>query len=401
MPPTCAIIAALLVASCIPCIGCGSPANSASAPKSSSESRPAPANPITSPAAGSANVWPLFRGDPACQGVSESELPKKPEVLWRFKPGDTFFDATAVIVDDTVYVGDGAAFHALRLADGKPRWSVAVDQGFMAAAAVKDGKLFVGDAAGVFHCYDAKDGREIWKASTAGKINSSPNLYAGSVLFGSQDGSLYRLNCADGKEIWKYSIKADGGIQSSPTLADGHVLFAGCDGSLHVVDAESGRHVGSLDLRDPTLSTAAVVKDQAYFGTEGGNLLAVDWRQPKLLWTYRNPRSDLAYRSSAAATAERVIIGGRNKTIECLSPADGKRLWTYMTGGGIDGSPVIAGDRVYVGSADGRLYGLSLESGKVLWKFDAGGGFTASPAIANGRLVIGNENGTLYCFGVK
>jgi outer membrane protein assembly factor BamB len=278
---------------------------------------------------------------------------------------------------------------------------VAVDQGFMAAAAVQDGKVFVGDAAGVFHCFDAQEGREIWKVSTAGKINSSPNLFADSVLFGSQDGSLYRLNCADGKVIWKYTIKADGGIQSSPSLADGHVLFAGCDGSLHVVQAESGRHVGSLDLRDPTLSTAAVVKDQAYFGTEGGNFLAVNWRQPKLLWTYRNPRSDLAYRSSAAATPERIIIGGRNKAIECLSPADGKRLWSYMTGGGIDCSPVIAGDRVYVGSADGRIYGLSLESGKVLWKFDAGGGFSASPAVAQQRLVIGNENGTLYCFGIK
>lgn len=384
----------LLIASWVLCIpGCTEPARDAPLPS--------PTLPVATTVAAKlvGGDWPLFRGDAACQGVASSELPEKPQLLWKVNPGSSPFDATAIIVDQTVYVGDGEAFYALALADGKPRWSVPIDQGFMASAAVRDGRIYVGDAAGVFHCLRAQDGHELWRYITAAKINSSANIFEDSVLFGSQDGSLYRLRSADGKLIWKYTIKADGGIQSSPSLSGAQVLFAGCDGSLHVVNAETGKHLRSIELRDPTLASAAILGNHAYFGTEGGNFLAIDWQLPKLLWTHRNPRSDLAYRSSAAITKDRVVFGGRNKTVEGLDPKDGKPVWSFMTGGAVDSSPVVAGDRVYFGSADGRIYGLSLDTGRLAWKHDTGGGFTAAPAIAGGRLVIGNENGTVYCFG--
>lgn len=394
MPTAHHTTAMLIVSWWVTCLlGCTEPA------------RNAPLLPPPLPATVSASTktaggdWPLFRSDAACQGVATSELPEKPQLLWKVKPGASPFDATAVIVDQTVYVGDGEAFYALALADGKLRWSVPVDQGFLASAAVRDGHVYVGDAAGVFLCLSTQDGHEVWRYVSGAKINSSANLFEDSVLFGSQDGSLYRLRCSDGKLIWKYTIKAEGGIQSSPSLSGDNVLFAGCDGSLHVVNVETGEHLRSIDLRDPTLSSAAILGSNAYFGTEGGNFLGIDWRLPKLLWTHRNPRSDLAYRCSAAVTANRVVFGGRNKAVEGLDPKDGKPVWSFMTGGAVDSSPVVAGDRVYFGSADGRIYGLSLDSGRLVWKHDTGGGFTAAPAIAQGRLVIGNENGAVYCFG--
>ncbi len=38
--------------------------------------------------------WPLFRGDQAAQGVSSSELPEAPEVLWQFSVEKGAFEAT-------------------------------------------------------------------------------------------------------------------------------------------------------------------------------------------------------------------------------------------------------------------------------------------------------------------
>jgi outer membrane protein assembly factor BamB len=351
------------------------------------------------PVVNDASQWPLFRGNVEGQGIAAARLPETPQVLWRFKALDTTFEATAVIAGDTVFVGDGdRAFHALSLSDGKPRWSIPVDQGFQSAAAVRDGRVYVGDAAGIFHCFDVKDGRELWRFETGAAINSSPTLYEDSVLFGSQDGSLYRLRGADGNRVWKYSIKAEGGIQSSPTLSGRRVMFAGCDGQLHVIDVVTGEKVSTLALQDMTLSSAAIVGSSAYLATQNGEFLAIDWQKPAILWRYRNKQNDAGYRSSAAASTDWVITSGRNKIVERLSTG-GQPVWSFSTAGRIDSSPVVAGERVYFGSADGRVYGVTLDTGQRTWKYDTGGAITASPSIAQDRLVIGNENGVLFCFG--
>ncbi|MGB6045520.1 MAG: PQQ-binding-like beta-propeller repeat protein [Pirellulales bacterium] len=346
--------------------------------------------------------WPLFRGDSSGSGVAAGGLPEDLEVLWRFKVTDSFFDATAVIADNVVYIGDvDQHFYALDLSSGKLLWKYKVEIGFTAAAAVRDGRVYVGDSDGVFYCLNARNGELIWKHATEAEINSSANFFADSVLIGSQDGTLYRFGGKDGKILWKYTIEASGGIQCSPTLAKDRAFVCGCDNKLHVIDVEKGESIATMDVGSPTLATPAILGDNIFFGTEGSQVVGIDSRGPTLLWRYEHPKRKMSYRSSAAVTDELVVIGGRNKAVEALDVKTGERQWTFPTRGRVDSSPVIAGNRVFVGSADGRLYGLDLKTGEENWSYDAGGGFVASPAIANGRLVIGNQDGILFCFGKK
>ena len=93
---------AILIAVCgLACVSCNVPTAEVSPPPSSAS--PAP---IVAPA-GVVSNWPLFRGNAAGQGVAHTSLPAKPKLLWNFKPGDTTFEATAIIDGDTVYVGYG------------------------------------------------------------------------------------------------------------------------------------------------------------------------------------------------------------------------------------------------------------------------------------------------------
>jgi outer membrane protein assembly factor BamB len=347
--------------------------------------------------------WPVFRGDTAGTGIATSKLPEQLDLLWTFEPKhDTFFEATSVIADGVVYVGDvDKKFYAIDLKTGKEIWAFDVEIGFMAAAAVRDGRVFAGDSDGVFYCWNTKDGKLLWKHETGAEINSSPNFYKDSVLVGSQDGSLYRFKADDGKIIWQYTIKASGGIQCSPTLGGDRCFVCGCDGMLHIIDVEKGNSVATLVIGDPTLSTAAIYGDFVYFGNEGATFYGVDWRKPKVVWTYQHAQRQLAFRSSAAVTDETVIVGGRDKIVHALDRANGNELWTFPTRGKVDSSPVLVGSRIFVGSDDGRLYALDVKTGKEMWSYDAGAGFTASPAVGEGRLVIGNDAGVLYCFGEK
>ena len=59
--------------------------------------------------------------------------------------------------------------------------------GFNASAAVRGGRVYIGDVDGVFYCLDAATGKKLWKFQTDGEIDSSANFHDDHVLFGSQD----------------------------------------------------------------------------------------------------------------------------------------------------------------------------------------------------------------------
>ncbi|NUQ65197.1 MAG: PQQ-like beta-propeller repeat protein [Pirellulales bacterium] len=228
-------------------------------------------------------------------------------------------------------------------------------------------------------------------------MNSCANFHGPNVLFGSQDGNIYCLAAADGKLVWKY--ESGDQIRSFPTVADGHAFVAGCDGRLHVIDLERGEAVRHVPLDGPTGCTAAVAGPMAYVGTEGGTFLAIDWTKGEVAWTSQDSRRSTSFRSSAAVTPERVIVGARDKQLRALDPKTGNELWAFATQGQVDSSPVVAGNLALVGSGDGRIYAVDLQTGKEVWRYEVGGHVAASPAVAAGRLVIGTDAGDLYCFG--
>ena len=342
--------------------------------------------------------WPLFRGNPLGTGVASSALPEKLVEKWTFKVPGGAFNATPVIANGAVFIGDldGAIF-AIDLKTGKQKWKATIENtGFPASAAIKKGLLYVGDYDGVLYCFDAATGNEKWKFAAEAEI-SSPNFYEDAVIFASQDSRLYSVDAATGKFKWKYAI--DDQIQCSPTIVDGRAFLAGCDGKLHILDVDKGKPITSVDIYNPTCVTPAVLGDRVYFGTEGGELLCVNWRTAKTEWSYVDPQSSHSIRSSPAVTKSAVVFGSRSKQVYALDPVSGKLLWKIPSRRGIDSSPVVAGSRAFVGVGDGKILGIDLKDHKIEWQYQANGGFGGSPAIADGRLVIASDEGVVYCFG--
>lgn len=367
--------------------------------------RPA-AEPASKPAAAPKAVasqeslasWPLFRGDPQATGVVDGALPEQPELLWTFSTKDGGFEATAVIADGTVYAGSmGENLYAVDLATGKEKWKFFSSLGFPAPPAVREGRVYIGDSEGLFSCLDAATGQPVWQYQADLEIDSGANFHAGNVLFGSQDGNLYCLNAQTGAVVWKYE-SADQ-IRSFPVLAGPNVLVAGCDGRLHIVAVADGKAVGTVKLDGPTGCTPAVRGNLAWFGSEGGAFVAVDWQAAKIVWSDRDRRPSI--RSSAAVTADLVVVGARDKKVHAFEPQTGRPLWTFTARGDVDSSPVVVGNRIYVGSSDGRIYALDRQTGQAMWQYTAGGHVLASPAVAAGRLVIGTTHGDLLCFGSR
>ena len=160
------------------------------------------------------------------------------------------------------------------------------------------------------------------------------NFSGDNVLFGSYDQYLYCLSTEDGSLIWKF--ETEGYVHGTPTIVNdveaqhpASVLVAGCDGYLRIINVHDGVERKKIELGDYVGASAAVLKDRAYVGTFGSQILGIDLQKAKILWRYEHPKYHFPFYASAAVTDDLVVVGGRDKLVHALKPQTGKLLWTF------------------------------------------------------------------------
>jgi outer membrane protein assembly factor BamB len=358
-------------------------------------------------AASRADDWPVVRGDIFSTGVARGSVPESPELLWKYSTDkDAGFDATAVVANGVIYLGDNAGvFHAVRLLDGTKAWKKEfTDSGFGAGAAVEKDRLYVGDMNGALYCLATADGNELWSNKLEAEVYAAPGINGEDVLFTSESGTLSCRNKQDGSERWQFHIEAP--LRCTPTISGGRAALAGCDSLLHLIDVADGKETATVAIDAPTGATPAMRDQRVYFGTEAGTFYAIDIpangdKKPTVAWTYHDNTRNQPIRAAAAVTDKLVVYGSQGKALYGLNPANGEQIWKLPTRARIESSPVIVGNRVVAATTAGKIYLLDAATGEVKWEYDAGGSFVASPAIVDGKIILGNTDGTLYCFGSK
>jgi outer membrane protein assembly factor BamB len=182
-------------------------------------------------------------------------------------------------------------------------------------------------------------------------------------------------------------------------VLNGVAYIAGCDEVFRAIRIADGKELFTVASGAYTGASPAFAGTTAFYGTFNNEVLGVNLRTHRIAWRYRHPQRQFPFYASAGVAGGRVVVGGRDKLVHCMSAATGKRIWTFTTRARVESSPVIADGRVFVGSNDGKFYVLDFQTGAKLWEFDAGAPISASAAIAAGRIVIGSQDGRLYCFG--
>ncbi len=358
---------------------------------------PSVATPQTTPA----TAWYQFRGNQQLTGASgAANTPKTLKTIWTFDAGGSI-ESSAAVVGGSVFVGSHKGeLVALGLDNGSVYWRYNAGREIGESSPFYHGAdelVYVGDLGGVLHAVGARDGRPAWTFKTGGEIKSSPVAVGNRVLIGSYDQHLYCLNAKTGALLWKF--KTNGPVHATPAVVNGVAYIAGCDEVFRAIRVADGKEVFQVASGAYTGASPAVAGGSAYYGTFDNEVLAVNLRSRSVSWRYKHPERQFPFYSSAAVANGRVVVGGRDKLVHCLSAATGKSLWTFSTRARVESSPAIAGGRVYIGSNDGRFYVLDLSSGALLWEFNAGAPLSASPGLGSGRVVIGSQDGRLYCFG--
>ena len=341
--------------------------------------------------------WSQFRGNHQLTGVSQSQVPATLKQLWTYEAGESI-ESSAAIVGSTVFVGSQKGeLTALNLDNGSVHWKYSTGNPIgESSPAYSDGAVFIGDLGGMLHAVNARDGKRFWAVKLGSEIKSSPVVYGDKILIGSYDEHLYCVSNRDGSVLWRF--KTNGPVHSTPGVASGMAFIAGCDEVFRAIRISDGKEVFNVSSGAYTGASPALRSGMAYYGTFDNEVLGVSLGQKQVAWRYEHPQRKFPFYSSAAVTASRLVLGGRDKLVHGLT-LNGKSAWTFTTRARVESSPAIAGGRVYIGSNDGRFYVLALTTGAKLWEFNAGAPLSASPAIANGKIVIGSQDGRLYCFG--
>jgi outer membrane protein assembly factor BamB len=348
------------------------------------------------------NDWNLFRGKADLSGRYDSELPSAPQLLWSVSTGART-KSSPVVSDGSLFFGNDKGTLTAVSPEGKVKWKYEAGSMIEAAPLVFGNKVIVGLNDGKFIAVDKLTGKLIWTYATDNQIAGSANVWVSGNKAGLVVGSYdYYLHCIDprtGKELWK--IETDNYVNGTPSIQDGKIVFGGCDGMIRVVDPITGNQKDTIDVGVYIAASPALSGDMAYFGDYDGTIFGLNIKTKKMAWKIPGNEQSGSVLAVPAVRDNFVVIGNEDKNLYCYNATTGKLIWKYRTNGRIVGSAVIALSKVLFTSMDGTVNILSLADGKKLWSFNAGTAVSSSPAVVRDRFYILAEDGRLMAFGNK
>ena len=315
-------------------------------------------------------------------------------------------------------------------------WKFPTGNAIEANPGAAGGMVYVASTDNNVYAVNIATRRQAW-SFPAGSVTAAPELVGGVVCLCTSDGHFYALRAASGARAWDVATSVPTTYKRTWAVDGGNVIFGSTSSSPRAYDAATGAKGVSYGTQEPYVmalnvaggilyaidalgmlyafhaATGAEVWHKQllssddlpgtgltvggggiYLGTMSGALYKVDTTDGKVLWTY-HPGSGME--SNVIVADGIVYLRDNNGTVHAISAADKRQLWSRSaTATGIYG-PAVAGGRVYYTTAL-ALQALDAKSGDPVWAFSVPGNseLLATPVIANGFVFIGSYDDALY-----
>jgi len=366
--------------------------------------------------------WLTFMGNSHRTGsVAGMAGPEVGEQIWTFRDGilGSPFAASPAISGNRVYIGsDDCKLYCLDAYTGNLVWEFEVVYEVFASPAVTAGRVYVGEGLhytdqAKLYCLDASTGSLLWAFQTGSHIEFGPTILNGRIYFGAGQDGLYCLDAESGREIWQYKGVH---VDMSPVVTDRGVFFGNVYGEprFYRLDPKDGNLVWKKPAPYGVCGSPSTDGQYVYFGLGNGTfdmshaqprglVLCLSVADGDKIW---NVEVKDAVLTTIALSRGSAYFGSRDGHVYCVDAASGEVCWSFNTDVPVLSSPAVVGGRVYFGSDNGYFYCLDAASGKELWRYDTSGvSFSAeariisSPAVMNIRVYVGSVNSFFFCLG--
>ena len=207
----------------------------------------------------------------------------------------------------------------------------------------------------------------------------------------------------EGREVRPvWTFKTGGAIWSSAATADRVVYFGSNDGNVYALEAAGGKLLWQFKTGAAVWGPAVVDGDYVYALSDDGFLYKLARHDGKLAWRFdthggavkREGFDRLA--SSAVVVGDTLYLGSADGNLYALDPADAHERWHFATQGMVRSTPAVAGGRVFFGSYDHFIYAVDVKSGALAWKKDTQMPVVSTPLVVDDLIYIGSRNADFY-----
>lgn len=251
--------------------------------------------------------------------------PQDGQVNWQFEAARDRWIGSVLVANDLIYAPNADYnLYVLNL-KGVFQWKFEARQALWAAPVTDGQRIYLSSLDHTLYALEPHASKIIWKKSLDGAILNPPVLGGDGLLYVSTfSGDIFALDTANGGQHWKFA--AGNLVWSAMALNAGKLYFGDALGNFYALNVSTGVKDWSLQPDGPILGTPLVVGDILVFGTESGELFAVD--------------------------------------------THGNNVWTQAIGGKLYGPPVAGGDLILVASVEGQSLLVALDqTGTQKWAF--------------------------------
>lgn len=276
------------------------------------------------------------------------------ELQWKYQ-GSGEIKSSPTVFRNVVHFGDGlGVFHAVDAQTGQSKWTFQTEAEIISSANIVQDRLLFGAYDQFLYCLSAEDGSLVWKFETEGYVHGTPATVNGAVVISGCDGYLRLINIADGVEQQKIGLGDY--VAASPAILNNRA-YAGTFGNqvlcTELDNSEILWRYEHPERRFPFYASAAVTADVVVIGGRDKMVHALEPQTGEPLWIYpAKSRVD----SSPVIVGERVFFGTVGGELVALNLNSGEKVWEFVIGASIIASPSVAAGKLVIGADHGRIY---------------------------------------------
>jgi outer membrane protein assembly factor BamB len=331
---------------------------------------------------------------------------------------------TPVIGNGTVFVMNAASGVTAVSRDGAVLWNTSLapagekgTEGFGGGLALAGGRLFATTGFGEVLALSPETGGVLWRQRLSAVLRAAPVAEGGLVVAVARDDVAYGIDAETGRLLWDQSgIRGLAGLLggAAPALSGGLLALPYASGEVQALDPATGEFLwsellfqgkrGLVRSRIGDISSDPVIHGgRVYFGSQGGELVAVSAETGERLW-----RLDAGSYQPVWPAGDSIFVISDTMKLMRVNAAEGIVVWSVplpeytnpekRKGGLVHFGPVLAGGKLNVAGSDGLIRSFDPVGGGLLGVTELPAGAAGSMAVAGGQMFIVDADGTLHAF---
>jgi len=211
------------------------------------------------------------------------------------------------------------------------------------------------------------------------------------LYFVTRPGIVFCVDAVEKKMAWEFKMDASG--DGRVVMGRDGIYVWDTEGTVYGLDRE-GNLKWHTPLSKPIPGAACEGEAHLYQATESGELLALDRRSGRPVWSYQGESGI----SAPPVCADGIVVFGcRDGTIQFVT-AGGRPRGRFELEGSEPGALLIHGDRLFFGVGDQHFYCVGIRDRKRKWRARTGGGVEGMPVTDGRRLFVISKNNVISCF---